>query len=117
MVDAILIIMYLMLAATVGTLVYSVIHSVRVGGRAFMRVNGIPVGKISFALFVALLVVFAGAFVLGSSDAITVNGKPYDEWGWLKMADMFIYTSGLMIFVATALVIYGLFRRRGNVRK
>lgn len=112
MVDAILITVYLMLAATAGTLVYSIIHSVRMGGRTFMRVNGIPVGRISLTMFVALAAVLAIMFILGSDCTLTINGKPYDEWLWLKAADMFIGTSAVLLTAAAALVVYGLLRRR-----
>lgn len=116
MVDIILIVVYLMLAATVGVLIFSVVRSGSMGGRTFIVVNGIPVGKILAVMAVVLVAVLALTFALGSDSALTVNGKPYSEWFWLKAADMFIYTSALLLIVASALVVYGLVRRHGNVR-
>ena len=116
MVDIILIVVYLMLAAAVGVLIFSVVRSGSMGGKSFMVVNGIPVGKIFAAITVVQVAVLALTFALGSDIALSVNGKTYSEWFWLKTADMFIYTSALMLIVASALVVYGLVRRNGNVR-
>lgn len=116
MADIILIVVYLMLAATIGVLIFSVVRSGYMGGKSFMVVNGIPVGKISAAIAVALVAVLALTFALGSDNVLSVNGKTYSECFWLKAADMFIYTSALMLIAASALVIYGLVRRHGNVR-
>lgn len=116
MVDIILIVVYLMLTATVGVLVFSVVRSGYMGGKSFMVVNGIPVGKIFAAITVVLIAVLALTFALGSDNVLYVNGKTYSECFWLKAADMFIYTSALMLIVASALVVYGIFRRNRNVR-
>lgn len=116
-VDIILIVVYLTLAAAVGTLIYSVIHSTRMGSKTFTTVNGIPVGKILAIIAVAMVAVLALTFALGSGSTLTVNGKPYSEWFWLKTADMFIYTSALLFITASAFVVYGLVRRHGNVKK
>lgn len=116
MVDIILIVVYLMLTATVGVLIFSVVRSGSMGGKSFMVVNGIPVGKISAAIAVALVAVLGITFTLGSDNVLSVNGKTYSECFWLKAADMFIYTSALMLIAASALVVYGIFRRNRNVR-
>lgn len=117
MVDIILIVVYLMLASTVGVLIFSVVRSGSMGGKSFMVVNGIPVGKILAIIAVAMVAVLALTFALGSGSTLTVNGKPYSEWFWLKTADMFIYTSALLLITASAFVVYGLVRRHGNVKK
>lgn len=116
MIDVILTIVYLMLAAAVGAVIFSVIRSNSSGDRMLSVSNGIPVGKILVIQVVATVAVLCLTFALGSSNTLTVNGKPYGEWFWLKIADMFIYTSALMLAVALALAVYGFWeRRRGNV--
>lgn len=117
MIDVVLIIMYLMMAVAIAALVFSVVRSMRLGGRTLSVVNGIPSGKIILGTVAGVAVVMAVAFLTGSGDVLSINGKEYSQWFWLKAADMFINTSLLLLAVAAVLVVYGIFRRRGHVQK
>ena len=83
-------------------------------------VNGIPVARIkrwSAMAFVAMLVL---AYVAGSADPLSVNGKTFSDAMWLKVADMFIYTVFAMLLaavVAVAVSVGGSAMRRKNRKK
>ena len=51
--------------------------------------------------------IFIVAFLVASGTAMSVNGKAYPDWFWLKVSDMFIYTSVLLLAIAIGTVIYG----------
>ncbi|MCH5311724.1 MAG: hypothetical protein J1E57_07210 [Prevotella sp.] len=116
-IDAVLVLMYLMMLAAVAVMVFSIVRSIRLGNKSLSVVNGVPAGRIvggTVAFTVVLLVI---TFLAGSSAPLTVNGETYGETLWLKVADMFIFTSSLMFLVAAALIVYGLFRRRDYAKK
>ena len=50
----------------------------------------------------------ASTFALGSTDPIKVNGKDFCEGIWLRLSDMFIVSSGIMILLAIAAVAFGM---------
>ena len=51
------------------------------------------------------IVVFS--FLVASGREMLVNGRPYGYWFWLKVSDMFIYTSVILLLVTIAAAIYG----------
>lgn len=55
-----------------------------------------------------LVVVTVATFALGSTDELLVNGEPYRETFWLRLTDMFINTSLLLMLVAAVAVAVGL---------
>jgi hypothetical protein len=42
---------------------------------------------------------------------VVSNGKPFTDELWLRLSDMFIYTSILLICVCSAIVVAAKFRR------
>ena len=46
-------------------------------------------------------------FLLGSEEAVMVNGEAYTDSFWLKLTDMFINTAMVLILVAIAVAVYG----------
>ena len=46
-------------------------------------------------------------FLVGSSQPMRINGISYTDSFWLKVSDMFIYTSLLMIIAGMCVVAYG----------
>jgi len=116
-VDIVLICIYLVMAATIGVLLFSVVRGVCLREKSFTTVNGIPVGRIAAATATGTSAILAVTFLTASEQPLTVNGGQYTEWIWLKTADMFIFTSLLMIAAASAVVVFGIIRRYGNVYK
>lgn len=117
--DIVLIFIYLMVVGAVGVLVFSLYKAAKIRS-AENVVNGIPVARIkrwSAMAFVAMLVL---AYVAGSADPLSVNGKTFSDAMWLKVADMFIYTVFAMLLaavVAVAVSVGGSAMRRKNRKK
>lgn len=117
--DVILVYSYLLIAATIVVLAISVVRSIRRRGGSDVVVNGVPAARISYltlALFVVTMVV---TFSLGSTEPVKVNGATFSDSLWLRVADMFLVTSGILIAVAIVAIIFGVsgLNRRIRLRK
>ena len=69
--------------------------------------NNVPAARISRSVVLGTVGIVIVSFLLSSGRAMRVNGHPYGDWFWLKIADMFIYTSVILLLVAIGSVIYG----------
>lgn len=99
---------YLLLAIAMGVTVYSIVHGIRTSGRQGSTENGVPAGRITLATWVATAVLLILTFALGATDPIKVNGKDFCESIWLRLSDMFIISSGVMILIAIAAMVFGM---------
>ena len=70
----------------------------------FKTVNRVPVALISTSVAVGTMLVMVVAFLLGSSSAISVNGKEYDQPTWLRVADMLVISALVLMVIATTAV-------------
>ena len=105
--DLVLVLMYLMTAIALGVAVYSVVK----GGRTRSSekiVNGVPVAKIAWGTVAFVAVLLVVTFIAGSSEPLKVNGTLFSDAFWLRITDMFIYTSLLLIAVAVVAVGYSM---------
>lgn len=106
--DVLLVYIYLLLAVAAGVTVYSIVHGIRTRGRQDNTENGVPAARITIATWgitVALLIV---TFACASTTPIKVNGHDFSEALWLRLSDMFIYSSGIMILLAVVAVAFGM---------
>ena len=99
---------YLLTAVALGVTVYSIVHGIRTSGRQGFTENGVPAGRITIATWVATVVLLILTFALGATDPIKVNGKDFCESIWLRLSDMFIISSGVMILIAIAAMVFGM---------
>lgn len=53
-------------------------------------------------------VVLLITFLSGSSEPMEINGRMYDSAVWLKLSDMFINTSAVLMVIAVICVVFGL---------
>lgn len=70
-------------------------------------VNGVPVRRIFRITWLTLLAVLVLTFLLGGSDPMLINGENYADWLWLKLSDMFVITSLLMLLAGIGAVCFG----------
>ena len=63
----------------------------------------------SVAAGVALLLVMT--YLLGSTHPIVSNGHTFDNPLWLRLTDMFLYSSIILIIVCSAITVIARFRR------
>lgn len=50
---------------------------------------------------------FAAYLLLGGSAPMLINGENYADWLWLKLSDMFVITSLLMLVAGIGAVCFG----------
>ncbi|MBQ8948572.1 MAG: hypothetical protein IJV25_00210 [Prevotella sp.] len=95
--DVMLWLMYIVLVAALLVTAYSVWHGMRTRRKGDDIVNRVPAGRIGWCVIIGLLLCLVVTFLLGSSEPVMTNGKPYTSVFWLKATDMFIYTATLLI--------------------
>ena len=105
--DLLLVVMILFLIFAIAVAVWSVWRSFKVVGSGEKYSNNIPVRKIGAIVACGTFVVMLATFVLGSTEPMTINGAKYADSLGLRLSDMFVSTSILMIVAAIAAVIYG----------
>ena len=98
--------MWLFLIGGVGLAVYSMIRDYR-GTKSEAVVNGVPVRRIFRITWLGTLAILVLSFLLGSSDPMLINGENYADWIWLKLSDMFVITSLLMLVAGIGAVCFG----------
>ena len=95
----VLIVIYVLTVVTIAVTVWSVVHTMRTA-QSESRSNGIPTRRI-VCLVVALLVLLLTVTALtASTSPLFINGKTYDDAFWLRVSDMLIGTSLVLIAVA-----------------
>lgn len=105
--DAIIWLMFVLVLGAVGLTFWAVWTGLRKRGKSGRLDNNIPVKQISYAISIGTVVLAAVTFGLGSSSEMLINSRKYADTLWLKTADMFIYTGGLLLIAAVAAVVYG----------
>ena len=104
--DVLIFLMWLFLIGGVGLAVYSMVKDYR-SSRSEAVVNGVPVRRIFRITWLTLLAVLVLTFLLGGSDPMLINGENYADWLWLKLSDMFVITSLLMLLAGIGAVCFG----------
>lgn len=114
--DAVIGLMCLLLVAAVGMGIYAMLRDYKLSARQESMVNGVPARKIFRLTWLSTLVVLVLSFVLASSAPMLVNGDNYADWLWLKVSDMFVVTSIVLLVAAIGAVIFGATRyiRKGK---
>lgn len=108
--------MWLFLVGGIGLAIYSMWKDYR-GSRSEAVVNGVPVRRIFRITWIGLLALLVLTFALGSSAPMLINGENYADWLWLKLSDMFVITSLLMLLAGMGAVIFGATRYIRKVKK
>ena len=104
--DVLICLMWLFLIGGIGLAVYSMVKDYR-SSRSEAVVNGVPVRRIFRITWLTLLAVLILTFLLGGSDPMLINGENYADWLWLKLSDMFVITSLLMLLAGIGAVCFG----------
>ena len=118
--DALLCYTYVLCTVAVVVAVVSMVRGAICRSGSRYETNGVPSGRIAWFVAGLLVATLVATFAFGSAQPLVVNGKVFDDAGWLKLTDMFIGTSAVLGFVAVALVavgVSGLSRRINSNRK
>lgn len=114
--DVLIGLMWLFLVGGIGLAIYSMWKDYR-GSRSEAVVYGVPVRRIFRITWIGLLALLVLTFALGSSAPMLINGENYADWLWLKLSDMFVITSLLMLLAGMGAVIFGATRYIRKVKK
>ena len=117
--NVLLFLMWMLLILAFFLAVYSVVNSYRKNASKEKTIHGIPAKKIFHITWIGTLLLLVVTFLLGSSTPMTIYGNEYGDWLWLKLSDMFVFTSLLMLLGAIVAVLFGATRyvrkrKRGN---
>lgn len=112
-----IIFVFLVLALAVVVTAWAVISAMLKRGRKDNTSYRVPVTIIAICVVAFTVMLLGISFAIGSSSAITINGKEYQEAGWLKAADMFVITSLVLMVIATAAVAFATIKSYLNNRK
>ena len=102
--------MYVLFLLALACAIWSAIKGFSVSGKSDGTENNVPYRAISHAVFVGTAVILLLALLFGSSKEMVVNGSLFANKFLLKLSDMFIYTIGILLFVAFAAVVFGFTR-------
>ena len=102
--------MYIAIAVALIVTVVSMVQTVRLRTKDEEVVNGVPRTRMAWIVVVAFLLCLVLTFLLGSSEPVRTNGNLFTDAFWLKAADMFIYTSLILIIGCFAGVVLSRFR-------
>ncbi|MDE5947260.1 MAG: hypothetical protein K2G86_00480 [Prevotella sp.] len=106
--DAVIWLIYILFGATLVATAVSVGSTVKTRSYSSMTSTGVPSVRIAVATVVLLVVTLALSFAFGSTEPLPVNGHTFSSSLWLRIADMFIVTSAVLIAVAVAAVAFGM---------
>ena len=110
-IDLVLWAVYLLLAASVGAAVWSAVHGVRTHERTHDPLASRCTSMIGYATACLLAVTMLLSYFLASTQPVVSNGRPFTDVLWLRLSDMFICTSILLICVCSVIVAIAKFRR------
>jgi hypothetical protein len=119
MTNVLLVFMFLLFVGTVGVVAWSMFTSLKKRGKGESVYNGIPVKRNAYIVSIGTILLLLITLLLASTSPMMINGKEYADAGWLKIADMFIWSSLILILVAFGTIVFGASRnwRKGYSKR
>ena len=108
-IDIMLWAVYVILTIAIGMAIWSAIHGVRTHERDKDPLASRRTSMIGYATAALVAVVLIVTFATASTQPVVSNGQPFTDTLWLRLTDMFIFTS--LICVCSAVVAIAKFRR------
>lgn len=113
--DILIIIDLLLLLVAVGVTIVTKIISLR-RNRTPLIVNGIKAKAITWGVTASTIVVLLLTYLVLPANTFLVNGKDYDNTFWLKVSNMFVTTSLILLVVAIGAILFGLSKSQRGER-
>lgn len=113
---ALIVAMEAIVAVAVAVAVWAGVRSAANRGVGADVTHNIPTRRIAYAITLATAALLVATYLLGSARPLMANGEAYAHAAWLKVADMFIYTSLALMAVAVGAMVFGATRyyRKGR---
>ncbi|MBQ7421510.1 MAG: hypothetical protein IJV27_05150 [Prevotella sp.] len=89
--------------------VWSLVYAYRRRSKDGKSENRIPIARIAYSVSALTIILMLLSFLFGSSETLHVNGADYTDSFWLKAADMFVWTSLLMMLIGLLAIVAGYF--------
>ena len=102
--DVLLVFMLLVVMGAVGIGLWMMGRARKVHVHDEKVVNGIPVVRNAYLLSGSVAALLLLTYLLGSATPIQINGHPFSDGFWLRVADMFVWTTVVLVIVAVAIV-------------
>ncbi len=96
--------------------VASTVHSHKLSPRKAER-NGIAHRRLSLIVWLVVILCLGLTFAIGSTAPMFINGEDYEDPLWLRVADMFVYTSLTLLAAAVGAMVFGATRYIRKNRK
>ena len=106
-IDILLIGIYVLLLCTLALTVWSMLHTARLHDRQ-PKEQGIAAGRIAWSVFVLLVLTLGATCLLADTHPLLINGNEYNNKLWLRVSDMLINSSTVLIVVAILCAIAGM---------
>lgn len=105
--DIMLFLMATGLVAAIAVVAWSTILTVRNRIKSGKNGEDKALRRVALSIVVGTLIVLLLAILLSSADALSINGKPYENALWLRLADVFTISAGILLVVAVLSLLLG----------
>ncbi|MBQ9092598.1 MAG: hypothetical protein IJY03_01155 [Prevotella sp.] len=109
MIELLIILMYIAVAAILCVTLWSVYHTVNIVGKTSGISNGINVRKICIAVRTGMFVMLVLSFALASTEPIDIGVTKYGDSFWLRMSNMLVFTGCMAIALAGGAALYSFY--------
>lgn len=105
--NLLLVLMYVLTIAAVGVAIYAGYTVWKKQSRESAEDNNVPVRKIRMWVWIGTAVCLLLTVLFGSSAPMRINGAWFTDVLWLKVSDMFILTSIILLLAAAGAAVFG----------
>jgi len=109
-IDILLYTLYLLVVVGIGLVIWSAVRSVQLHGRSRGKVLTLGM-RIAWGVALFTFCSLGIMALMADTSPLLINGHSYADAFWLRLSEMFINTSLLLICVAVAAVVFGRFRK------
>ena len=92
--------LYILLAAALALTVWSMVRSLAMRRQEKLSAQDRKSGRMAAAIALLVALLLVGTYAMGSTDALTINGRPFTDGFWLRISDMLINTSLILMLLA-----------------
>lgn len=96
-VDIVLYTIYMLMAVAVLLTVWSVVRGRRMQDIAEAAPHRVPARRIALITIGVLVLTMLVTWLTASTDALTINGRTYSDTLWLRISDMLINTTLVLV--------------------
>ena len=104
--DLVIVLMILLLVVAIALVIYSKVHSLRTN-HAPAIVNGIKGKRVTVIITAGVLALMLLSYLAIPAGKLIINGEEYTDTVWLRMANMFVISSVVLIIAGITAIAYG----------